>query len=608
MNDTHEYKRVQSRLARGWNTWHTRNLLCWVKLPAAVALNLGVKSYCGVKNHVREFQVGQHNVRVGGHAYDGSFSDLSLQVQKTGLRIRTATVNGDLVLLAEPECTAMRKSLLVVEIGMLWNRPGIVSYKNECLYAATDDDEMRCYHTGNAVDDAYVTALSPYFALELSEAVALSTGKARSLDEVYEIIGRRQRQFESGDHDDGDLNEIYEAIQTCTAWDTIYEPQGRRVVTPVSRQWNANLYGGYALFCWDTFFAAMLASIDNPDLAHANAIEILREQTESGFVPNVSSATGRKSRDRSQPPVGSISVLEIYRKYNQQWFLEQTFEPLLTWNRWWVNERENHGVLCWGSSPYDPVVGDRREYDQQNTRFGAALESGLDNSPMYDDIPFDNHDTHLLQLADVGLMGLYVADCKCLAEIATALGRLAEAKELGDRADAMSTSLQKLWSEEDGIFLNKRLDTGHFVRRLSPTNFYPLLGRVATEKQARRMIDEHFFKPEEFWGDWILPSIARNDPAYTDQDYWRGRIWAPMNWLVYLGLRNYQSLSQARKCLVKKSAALLLKEWREHRHIHENYNADTGSGCDVKNSDHFYHWGGLLGLMKLFDSPKQETS
>ena len=606
MNDTHEYDRLQSRLARGWNTWNTRNLLCWVKLPAAVALNLGVKSYCGVRNHVREFQVGEHNIRVGRHAYDGSFSDLSLQVRKTRLRIRTATVDGDLVLLAEPECAALRKSLLVVEIGMLWNRPGAVSHKKGCLYAATDDEEVRCYHIGKVMDDAHVTALSPYFALELSEAVALSTGKPRSLDEVYAIIGKRQRQFESKKHDDGDLNEIYDAIQTCTAWDTIYEPEGKRVITPVSRQWNANRYGGYALFCWDAFFAAILASIDNPDLAHANAIEILRDQTESGFVPNVSSATGRKSRDRSQPPVGSISVLEIYRKYGQKWFLEQTFEPLLKWNRWWINERENQGYLCWGSSPYDPVVGDPREYEQQNTRFGAALESGLDNSPMYDDIPFDDQDTHIMQLADVGLMGLYVADCKCLAEIATEVGRLKEAKELGDRADAMSASLQKLWSEEDGIFLNKRLDTNHFVRRLSPTNFYPLLGRVATEKQARRMVDEHFFKPEEFWGDWILPSIARNDPAYTDQDYWRGRIWAPMNWLVYLGLRNYENLSRARACLVEKSAALLLKEWRQKRHIHENYNADTGDGCDVKNSDHFYHWGGLLGLMKLVDTPQNE--
>jgi len=32
----------------------------------------------------------------------------------------------------------------------------------------------------------------------------------------------------------------------------------------------------------------------------------------------------------------------------------------------------------------------------------------------------------------------------------------------------------------------------------------------------------------------VIPSIAIDDPAFPDQDYWRGRIWGPMNYLVYL--------------------------------------------------------------------------
>jgi glycogen debranching enzyme len=115
------------------------------------------------------------------------------------------------------------------------------------------------------------------------------------------------------------------------------------------------------------------------------------------------------------------------------------------------------------------------------------------------------------------------------------------------------------------------------------------------------MIDEHFYNPDEFWGDWILPSIARDDPAYPEQNYWRGRIWAPMNLLAYLGLRRYD-LPQARADLAGKSRALLLQEWLEHGHVHENYNADTGQGCDVRNSDRFYHWGGLLGTVAMIEA------
>jgi neutral trehalase len=205
----------------------------------------------------------------------------------------------------------------------------------------------------------------------------------------------------------------------------------------------------------------------------------------------------------------------------------------------------------------------------------------------------------VLLLQDVGLNALYIRDCEDLAEIAAILGRI-EVAELKQRAAGFRSAMQRLWCEEAGLFLNRRTDTGEFSHRLSPTHFYPLMADAATPEQAKRMIGEHFFNPAEFWGDWILPSCARNDPAYPEQDYWRGRIWAPMNFLVYLGLRRYD-LPEARQALAEKSRALLLKEWRDHGHVHENYCADTGQGCNKSNSDAFYHWGGLLGLVALME-------
>ena len=35
--------------------------------------------------------------------------------------------------------------------------------------------------------------------------------------------------------------------------------------------------------------------------------------------------------------------------------------------------------------------------------------------------------------------------------------------------------------------------------------------------------------------------------------------------------------------------------------VHENYNAATGEGNDVPNSNPFYHWGALTGLIGLMD-------
>ena len=390
-------------------------------------------------------------------------------------------------------------------------------------------------------------------------------------------------------------------VGTTLSWDTIYEPEKRRVISPVSRVWSV-AWGGYVLFDWDTFFAATLASIGDKDLAYANALETLREETPGGFVPNFARAGNWKSSDRSEPPVGAITVLGLFEKFHDRWFIEDAFEPLLRWNRWWAEHRDLQGYLTLGSD------GDNQPINLLDTSHGtwqgAIYESGLDNSPMYDGT-FYNPQTHLLEYADVGLMSMYIADCDALAEIADALEKAPEAKEVRDRSARYRAKLATLWNEKAGMFLNRNLHTGENSTRLSPTNFYPMLAHAATTDQAKTMVEKHLLNEKEFWGEWVIPAIARDDPAFKDQNYWRGRIWGPMNYLVYLGLNNYDD-AKTRGEFAEKSYNLFLKEWKEKGHVHENYNAILGTGDDVSSSDRFYHWGALLGYTEYLEQSRGE--
>ena len=259
----------------------------------------------------------------------------------------------------------------------------------------------------------------------------------------------------------------------------VYDPENGRAISPVSRLWNAN-WGGYVLFDWDTYFAAFMYSLYDEDLAYANAVEVTKGWTRGGFVPNFASAYRLKSEDRSQPPVGSLMALAIYERHRKAWFLREVYDELLAWNRWWPGARGcGGGALCWGS---DPVV---QTLDGSAHTWQAALyESGLDNSPMYDGVPFDAA-TSRLQLADVGLTALYVADCSALTEIATTLGHASEAAELRARGESFADALRGMWDEKSGIFLNRRGDVGEASPKLSPTSFYPLIARVPTPAQAR---------------------------------------------------------------------------------------------------------------------------
>ena len=360
--------------------------------------------------------------------------------------------------------------------------------------------------------------------MDFVQPVGISTGAPLGIEKIRAIIERASDAYkQSTAAASGKTADVADAIQTVLGWDTIYEPEGRRVVSPVSRVWSVN-WGGYVIFDWDTFFAATMASTGDRDLAYADAIETLSTETQQGFVPDYArSGAGRALIAPSlllDPSPCSASTNDCH----DRWFLKEAFAPLLRWNRWCAEHRQSQGYVAWGSDGSKSSRPTSTILHGEAPRAGAILEFGLDNSPMYDNAAYDAA-THKFEFADVGLMSVCIADCDALATIADALGEVASAKEIRERAAHYRAKLATLWNSDAGIFLNEDLHTGQFVFRLSPTNFYPLLAKAATSQQAELMIQNHLLNPKEFWGEWMIPSIARDDPAFKDQEYWRGRIW-----------------------------------------------------------------------------------
>lgn len=601
-----EYARVQKRLQQGWNTWDTNTIAGQVLLPEGLEVRLSLKQNTTLNGNsfLPTILIGRRGpnreqVKPGPHAYDGSYSSFEVMWAGARMKVEAAHAGDDLVMLVTPMARTSVSHLpatAIFSVGFLWNRPGQVTKHDGRIVASAPGKDIFVHLAGRDSDDAYTPFQGPYFSAELSEPVGISTGKPRTVEEIREVVGRQHQAFSQSHSKNPRTAPVLEAIETALAWDTIYEPNGRRVISPVSRVWN-EVWGGYVLFDWDTFFAADLAAVGSRDLAYANVMEILNEETPQGFVPNFGRAGNWKSFDRSEPPVGAITVLSLYRQFGDRWLLEDTFGRLLRWNRWWAAHRDLQGYLVWGSDGEnqpanldDPSVG---------TLQGAKYESGIDNGPPFDRAYY-NPTTHKMEFADVGLISLYIADSNALAEIADILGRQKDAQLLRERAQKYKSSLATLWDARTGIFLSRDLHTGRVCHRLSPTNFYPLLAKAATPQQADEMIRKHLLNPEEFWGERVLPSVARNDPAFKDQDYWRGRIWGPMNFLVYEGLLNYETPTaiRARRELAAKSMRLFLHEWTEKGHVHENYSTIGDNSDNVRNSDAFYHWGALMGLME----------
>lgn len=587
-----DYLQLTEKLKKGWNTWDTRNVLSQVYMPDGFAItldiNIGNMKIPGQKLGSAE----ENSVEItpGSHSYDGSYTDLTVKLRDRNIRVQTVAKDKNIVILVsnnKPDDS----TIITIVPEMKWNSQGNIIRKGNTIQADVAGKTWTVNTTDKSAS-ASPDAVKSQLSVILRNKLGITTDKTLSVIEIEKMVAGAEKAHKAEIDQYGDSGPIYDAIQTSLAWNTIYDPLNDRIITPVSRSWSN---GGFVLFEWDTYFASYMLSMTNKDLAYANLIAITKEITPDGFVPNFTSDT-RKSIDRSQPPIGSTVVKEVYKHYKERWILDFLFDDLLSWNRWWTKNRDFNDYLCWGSDPV-PLGPDASPLDKRSRgkMLGAKFESGLDDSPMYDKISFDST-KHMMKLADVGLMSMYIMDCNSLAEIARVLNKPDVENELLERAKKYGDKLETLWDEKEGIYLNKNLETGLPDRHKSPTLFYPMLSKVPSKEKVNRMVYEHFYNPEEFWGEWIIPSIARNDQAYSNE-YWRGRIWGPVNFLVYIGMRNYD-LVRVRTDLVQKSNQLLMKMWQKSRLVHENYNPFTGDGT----SDDFYHWGSLLGFMKFIEN------
>jgi hypothetical protein len=595
------YGKVQRQLAIGWNTWDTRSVLTQVLLPYGAAIDLNLSNSEGAR--INTFRVGgEPLMHPGPHAYDGSYTDISLEWKGHKLRVQSASDGLKNIILITPSEGNKPDGRLHIVPEALWQRANRIEMDKQRFTISPYGFDIKL---SVAVEGETLGADKEEIVMSVNRPVAICCNEEMTVQEAQRYVEAKRTAFIRKNRSRyGENYELYNAMQSALAWDNIYDPSIRKVITPVSRNWNVRWshhpeFGGFVLFCWDTYFAGMMLATDNKELAYANVVEITQSITEKGFVPNFYTGNDLKSRDRSQPPVGSLAVWSIYRKYKDKWLLELLYDKLLTWNRWWDSNRNIDGLLCWGSNPYEKVTYHARESGGINELYCAALESGLDNSPMYDHIAYDK-ERHMMLLNDVGLSSLYVMDCDYLALIAEELGKTDDAKDLREREKAYRNQLTTLWDDANGFYYNRHTDTGLLNKRTSPTCFYPLLAKAPTHEQALRMINGHLLNPEEFWGEWVIPATPRNDPAFKDNIYWRGRIWAPLNFLVYMGLRNY-GLKDVRKSLAEKSKNLLIKSWESNGYIFENYNAVTGQGDDTPRSDSFYHWGALLGFIGLLE-------
>ena len=436
----------------------------------------------------------------------------------------------------------------------------------------------------------------------LVRAQRLLPGLDRWIDDARADWDRR------GPRSSGAGEGLVEAVADNLVWTVLLQPETGRLYAPAGRRWifpkpgdgareGAPTPDDWTVFGWDSFFNALALATASGRLAWDVLLAGLESRYPNGNVPNWRSRLGG-TPDRSQPPVGSFAALKLHLTCPDVDALAAALPGLRAWSDWWVADKRGRprreglspGLLAWGSDA--ALVPGREQLPEWevgvNGHQRAAWESGQDDLPLWEEAEWDPR-REVLAMSAVDLCSYRALDLECLSRIARILGDPAAARRLeAERRRLVTTMNGVLWSDAAGLYLDE-LPAGRSPR-VAASNFLPLIAGVPSAQQARRMVGV-LRDPARFWGEWVLPTISRDDPAFDDQQYWRGSIWPPMNYLVLQGLRRY-GFDELASELAWKGALMFLADRRRTGFCRENFDARSGRGRGRR----FQSWGPLFAL------------
>ena len=331
--------------------------------------------------------------------------------------------------------------------------------------------------------------------------------------------------------------------------------------------------GYYQLFDWDTYFMGVALSYHQRGRSLAGSVEDFLSFTNHragyrGYTPREATAKGMWSLPEQCKPFLAQMALRASQTLGSAGWLRPYYRRLAdTLDYWREARRAPDGLYTW----FDGV------------------ESGVDNSPAVSSRPANVSE-------GVDLACYLVREDRAMAALAKMLHKSGDARLYAGRARRLTRLIQtRLWDARDASFYNRDQRSGQLVRAPEWTNLTPLWARVATAAQARALIERHLLNPKEFWSRYgvrtLTPASAQYRPA---GGYWRGPIWIVADYMMMHGLLNYGYTDAARQ-LARRTARLLLSDFRATGGMHECYNPETGAG---EAQGHFESWD-LLGAVMI---------
>lgn len=350
------------------------------------------------------------------------------------------------------------------------------------------------------------------------------------------------------------------------------------------------------LWDWDTMWVTRgllrLASIRKDDALRARVCEgakgsllnFLDHQSREGrlaIMLSVSAADpfgclkpNRPAGANQAKPVFAQLALSVADAADDVCWLRPHFHKLLAfYDSWFRSNGSPSGLLVWGN---DVAIGN----DNDPTTFGRPSYSS----------------------ANLLLNCLFLEELKAAAELAHRLRMEQQGTQLTGRASRLAEAIQShCWEPRDSFFytadvqcVDRRAEllTG-FARGMDMTwnslrlrvqaftGFLPMWCKVATEEQAKALVQENYLKDERFRTRAGVRTLSNQEPMYSlafssNPSNWLGPVWIISNYFVWRALSNY-GYREAAERLADATIVLLSDDLEKNGSLNEYYHPDTGA-------------------------------
>lgn len=312
------------------------------------------------------------------------------------------------------------------------------------------------------------------------------------------------------------------------------------------------------IYYWDTYFTML-------GLQVSGAHELIRNMVDNfaflidtlGFIPN-----GNRTfyTSRSQPPFYALMVRlladiegdDILVNYLPQLEKEYAFwmegadnlsETSPAHRR--VVRLDNNAILnrYWDDRPvprpesfkedFELAHSTDRDHEDLYRNIRAACESGWDFSSRWLQDGENLGTIHTTEIIPVDLNSLMYHLEKTLAAAYGEDGQSQKQSEFNQKAEQRAEAIRRYcWNQQERFYMDYDFVAKANTDKLSLAGVYPLFFEIASKQEATRMAGK-------LGKDFLEPGGLLTTLAQTGQQWDSPNGWAPLQWMAYQGLLNY---------------------------------------------------------------------